>query len=908
MSLPSPTEIAVRAYTEKPKIKPVSGKKRGRFLDEPSAWSLIFDTETTVCPAQSLRVGSYQARKGTELRKEGLFFDPETLGEADQLSIQSYASNHKLELITVDKFRRLFLNLGYKRNASIIGFNLPFDISRIAISHGAARGHMRGGFSFRLSTYLDQPAVRIKHLSARAALIDFAAPGKQQTPRGMRNRGITIKHHRGFFTDVKTLAASLTSRSFGLESLCEHLGVETRKQATSEHGGPLTPDYLDYARGDVQATWECYDALRKQYDGHGLQKPMHRVLSEASLGKGYLEQMGIQPLLACQPDIPREIFGKIMCSYYGGRAEIRERRVSRQVLYCDFKSMYPTVNALMGLWEFVIADGMSWHDSTAETQAFLDQITLADFQCQDAWRQMRTLVQLSPDNDVLPVRAKYNEKTHTIGLNHLNCDQPLWYTLADCVASKLLTGKTPTIKSALTFEPGPMQSGLKPIDLFGDPGFNVDPREVDVFNRLVDLRDQAKADENPVQQQIKIVANATSYGIFVEVQRDDAPKPEPLMIYGPAGDGYETTSTALEQPGKFFHPLLATLITGAARLMLACAEKRALDEGLGWVFCDTDSLAIARPEDMDEGEFQARAMSVIDWFEALNPYRKPGSILQIEDVNYDAETQTLEPLYAYAISAKRYALFNLDSDGTPILRKASAHGLGHLMPPYGEDDPAPGIPAPIIPLHEIGVKRWQYDLWFHIIAAELHGEPDRLCLGYHPTLKKPALSRYGATSPALLRWMKHYNDGKPYHQQVKPFGFLVSMTASSGLWAAPDCGALADPSKRGRPFKSATPKPISPFERDSGKAAAQASDRVTGEPVRAEQLKSYSECLGQYHLSSEDKFENAEFTNRGLIRRRHVIVHAVRLIGKEANKVGEAGSADQVATENAEYLLQKMEN
>jgi len=894
MSLPSPNEIAVRAYTEKPGFKPVSGKGRTSFLDEPSQWTLIFDTETTICPAQSLRVGSYQLRYGGVLEQEGLFFDPTTLSVTDQTAIENYTSTHDLRLITVAQFRRFLLYRGFTLNASIVGFNLPFDISRIAINHGPARRHMRGGFSFKLSQYPDQPAVRIKHLSARAALMDFAAPGKQIDGSGMRNRDLKTAHNRGYFFDVKTLAASLTSRSFSLEGLCAYLGVETKKQATDEHGGPLTAEYLDYARADVQATWECHDALREQYDGHGLDKPMHRVLSEASIGKAYLEQMGVQPLLACQPDFPRELFGTIMASYFGGRAEIRERRVSRQVLYCDFKSMYPTVNALMRLWEFVTADGMTWQDSTSETQAFLDRITADDLQDPDTWRQLRTLVQLCPDNDVLPVRAKYNEKTHTIGLNHLTSDQPLWYTLADCAASKLLTGKPPRIKQALTFEPGPMQAGLKPIDLFGDPAFRVDPRKEDVFNRLVDLRDQAKADENPVQQQIKIVANATSYGIFVEVQRDDAPKPERLMIYGPDGDGYETASTALEQPGKFFHPLLATLITGSARLMLALAERRTLDEGLGWVFCDTDSLAISRPDGMDQAEFQARAMSVVDWFTSLNPYRKPGSILQIEDVNYQAGTNVLEPLYALAISAKRYALFNLDSDGTPILRKASAHGLGHLRPPYGEDDPAPGVPAPIVPLHEIGVRRWQYDLWFHIISADLRGEPDRVCLDYHPALKKPALSRYGATSPALLRWMERYNDGKPYHQQVKPFGFLVSMTAKSGLWAKPDCGTIADPWKRGRPFKAATPKPISPFERDSCKAATQAFDRVTGEPVLADQLKSYAECLGQYHLSSEDKFENAEFTDHGLTRRRHVIAHAVRLIGKEANKVGEAGEVDPI--------------
>jgi hypothetical protein len=50
--------------------------------------------------------------------------------------------------------------------------------------------------------------------------------------------------------------------------------------------------------------------------------------------------------------------------------------------------------------------------------------------------------------------------------------------------------------------------------------------------------------------------------------------------------------TALEKPGRYFHPLVGTLITGAARLMLAMAERSAIDCGLGWALCDTDSLAL----------------------------------------------------------------------------------------------------------------------------------------------------------------------------------------------------------------------------------------------------------------------------------------------------------------------------
>ena len=66
----------------------------------------------------------------------------------------------------------------------------------------------------------------------------------------------------------------------------------------------------------------------------------------------------------------------------------------------------------------------------------------------------------------------------------------------------------------------------------------------------------------------------------------------------------------------------------------------------------------------------------------LNPYGTSESLLKLEDANVGlGNSKTLEPLYCYTISSKRYSLFNLDAKGRPILRKASAHGLGHLRSP-----------------------------------------------------------------------------------------------------------------------------------------------------------------------------------------------------------------------------------
>jgi len=909
---PFQTPIAVRAFTRIPGKAPLA-KARGKGgADLTSGWQIIFDTETTTCPAQKLRVGFAQVRNSGKLDRE-IAFHGGDLSETDMDVLRRYCAANAIELITVQEFRtKVILDVCYRGNGTLIGLNLPFDISRIAYDWGEARGNMRGGFSFGLTKWKSDPHIRVKHLSPSAALIDLAIPGKQLTGRGMRNRDKSVPHNRGSFVDIKTLAGALLTGRFSLKRLAERLNVPTQKLQTEEHGGALTFDYLDYARADVQATWECFEVLAEKYAAFELETPIHRILSEASLGKALLAKMGVRPLLADGWDaLNLEDFGSIISTYYGGRAEVRIRKQIAEVIHTDFKSMYPTVNALIGLHDFLTADGFETHDATDEVRTFLADLSLADLQDKAKWRELCVIVELEPEEDLLPVRAPYNpdKNTLTIGLNHLTSKTPLWYALPDLAASKILTGKTPRILRAKGFRPGSRQQDLQAVHLMGRADCLLDPNASDLFTAIINMRDRAKAIDDPIEKHLKILANSTGYGVYAEIIRDDAPKPEPLELFGPDGELSSLTSTALEEPGRFFHPLLATLITSGARLMLACAEKVTLHQELGWAFCDTDSLAIARPDGMSRDDFRACVEKLIDWFVPLNPYDQPGSILQIEKVNYEVGTEkttkVLEPLYCWAISAKRYALFNTDAQNLPVLRKASAHGLGQLMDPYGGDDPAPGVRAPNVDLSEIGVKRWQYDLWYHVLIAAIAGNPNRVPLDFHDALKLPALMRYGATSPALLRWMKHFNAGKPPTDQVKPFGFMVAPTAKGDALSEPAI-ELADDIKRGRPRKQKTFKPISPFERDPAKAAQSAFDRETGEPVPLEALQSYAETLGLYHVSAEHKFENGDRWDRGPTERRHVVATGIILIGKEANKVGYFGEGSPTTSATNGFALTKV--
>jgi hypothetical protein len=867
----------------------------------PSEWTLIFDCETTVDAVQQLRFGFFQVRRGDLLDREGLFFDTTATTTEEESRLRAYAQAQKLELITVKEFRaNVFLKYAYVRRATVVGFNLPFDISRIAINHASARREMRGGFSFDLTGKGGDPRLRVKHLSPRAALIDFGVPGEQDAPRAWQKNGQRVPTYRGHFVDLRTLASALLSRRFSLRTLATYLRTPTQKHETDEHG-TVTKAYLGYARADVQVTWECFKELSRRYDEHGLAKSADRMLSEASIGKAYLQKMGITPLLGCDPTFPRERFGEIFCAYYGGRAEVRNRRTVCEVLYCDFKSMYPTVNSLMRLWSFVTAHGMTVEDTTNTTQFLLDAITLEDLQNPDTWENLCTLVRLKPDGDLLPVRAQYNGKTNTIGLNYIKTSEPLWYTLADCIVSKLLTGRCPQIDKALTYRPGPPQEGLVSAAILGRDDFSIDPLSDDFFTRLVDLRDDAKANGDTIEKTLKIIANSTSYGIFIEVNRDDAPKAEPLTVFGPNGQRTNVTTRAIEDPGRYFNPLLGVLITGAARLMLGIAEKMTFDLGLDWAFCDTDSLAMVRPEEMPRRVFHQKARQVVDWFSALNPYKWAGSILKVEDLNRGIGSKGQQPLFCYAISAKRYVLFNLTQDNRPVIRKASAHGLGHLLDPYPEWDAPSDVPVPSIPLHEIGVRRWQYDFWFKIIESALRGQPNQVPLDWHTALQRPATIRYTASSPPLLNWVARWNEGRPYEEQIRPFGFLLSFMPRTGVLASTAELSLSEP-KRGRPQKNHTPSPIAPFDADPARALSKVIDRETGEPIDASALKTYAEVVGQYHLSCEDKFDNGRYLDTGRTERRHIVATGIAWIGKEANQVGESGDTNPVLSVENPYF------
>ena len=157
--------IAVRGYVP----APASPKRKRTFrqnpVAEPSDWVVVFDTETAIDAAQQLRFGTFQVRQEDELKEAGLFYDPESLTAAEHDQLRRYAKAHNYIVYTAAEFiEEIIYGVGYDLCATFVGFNLPFDIARLAIGHNSARGTaMHGGFSFQLHPDPRKPRIQVKH-------------------------------------------------------------------------------------------------------------------------------------------------------------------------------------------------------------------------------------------------------------------------------------------------------------------------------------------------------------------------------------------------------------------------------------------------------------------------------------------------------------------------------------------------------------------------------------------------------------------------------------------------------------------------------------------------------------------------------------------------------------------------
>ena len=924
----------------------------------------MFDTETRIDASQRLTFGSYRFVESGECLKETLFH-ADDLPDKDQRTLERYLRNHegdtvdlgvrRLDLLTREKLvERIFL-LAYKAQCLMVAFNFPFDASRVACGFVPARKRYTGGFTLHLWSYKDKggtdksdsfrPGISIKHIDSKRALKAFT--GRQGTDaedripedsRSGRPKKDYVFH--GHFLDLRTLAFALTDRGYTLESACEAFDVEHGKQRVARHG-IVTPKYIDYNRSDVQATSELAEKLLEEYDKHPISLQVTKAYSPASIGKAYLRAMGISPIMERQPDFPKEYLGYAQSAFFGGRTSAHIRKVAVPVVYTDFLSMYPTVNSLMDLWRFVTAREIKVvkHCENA-VQAFLEKIKLEPgvlFK-QSTWKHLTAFVRIIPDGDVLPNRATYNAQSRDwqVAVNYLYSinDDPcnaLWFSLPDVVASILLSGKLPTIVDAFRIEADGMLKGLRATALRGE--IKVNPKTQDFFKVVIEERQQlptrthlSDGERQRLDKALKVLANAASYGIYAEMHRKESENKVKVTCHGIDEEPFHPYVSHPDTPGEYCFPPLASLITGAARLMLSLLEHSVQQLGGTYAMEDTDSMAIVATErggpvscpggragkkrNMIKALSWAEVKQISDNFLALKPYSLSavkGSILKIEKDNRDPQTQIPRQLYCVAISAKRYALFLKDNNGEPVLLRASCPHCGRTNKPDAVRCKNPACNKPVRPNNEddrwsehgLGHllnptdpdsedREWIAQVWMNIIRKVL-----RLPTSPPEFEARPVVGRISVSSAVLMRPLTKLNDGKKYADQIKPFNFLLTCHVKP---LGHPIGS--DPER----FHLITPYETDPrqwlkkdwIDQYSKRQYRITTDAPCGTRTTA-RVKTFGDVLTEYEHHPESKCADSDGKacdrqTVGLMQRRHIRVDYLKYIGKESNSLEEVES------------------
>ncbi len=778
-------DIFVRAHTvtsTKPKGTRNQGPKWPKRV-------LVFDTECTLDTAQKLTIGAYRV---CELTKAGYRCVDEGIFGADDLSsehrkiIESYIADPRhvpqiefrtfpprlqLSAYTRSEFVERVFWKAIRKGAMVVGFNLPFDLSRLAVRCGVAqnsewslalslrKSHKTGD----LEPYPERPRIVIDAKNTHSAFIRFSSIlHHEEWPRSAR------------FLDLRTLGWALRNEIHKLEKWCSECGIKGKLD--HKLTGSVTTEEIDYCREDVRATTDLLNFLKKEFDQHPIAVQPDQAYSPASIAKSYLKSMGLVPPRN-KFDVSNQDLGITMQGYYGGRAECRIRKVPVPIVLVDYTSQYPSVNALLANWDVLTALSVRFEDCTKGVSRMLRDLTLEDTLNPAFWKRLSFFALIEPEDDILPVRTLFNGRTTNIGLNYLTSNKSIWYAGPDVVGDVLLARKVPKIVRAIRLVSHGRQDGLTSTNLAGLVA--VDPNTDDLFRHVVEQRSVHKRTNKSLGQFLKVVANSGSYGTYVEVNPERPKKPAQVQVFSDPVCKQDTYPV-IEKPGEWYFPSVASLITAGGRLLLAIAERLVTDAGGSYLFCDTDSLCIVGTQNgglvacpggghtLPGGTEAIKALSwqqireITERLNQLNPYNPSlvPDLLKIEDINYK-DSDPVKPqrqLHGYAISAKRYVLYEEKRRDIHIV-KASGHGLGFLCPPKDRSEDSDELD-------------WIVEAWDWLLRKEL-GLPTKEPLW----LDLPAMMRMTLNSPLVMR------NRRP--DWLSPFGFfLVPLISELGGYPA----------------------------------------------------------------------------------------------------------------------------
>ncbi len=814
-------EIAVRAYTKrKGKDSKVFWPRSLDVLDFDRIF--LFDTECRDDATQALTFGSFAIYNNDAIEKIGVFYDPSTLTDQEINTLkESCEGNMLIKLYTLREFvEDVFYPIVYWQQVPCVGFNLAFDLPRLAIGYGYAKGNMKGGFTLKLADdKAKYPDIRIKHISGAESFIKF-----QQTK---------FNTFKGVFVDCMNIASILMDRKrVSLAEVSKRYNKDYFKTETDEYG-QVTNAHIDYNLNDVLTTAEAFRNLKLEYDKYGVQLPISSAFSSASIGKAALEDLGISTFRQLNPLFSPKIIGKINEAYYGGRCECRVRKAPIKVAVLDFSSMYPSLFILLGLYNFLIAKRISYDDDTENVKRLTQSITKEKLRDREIWKQFNVIVEIAPGDDLLPVRMPYSGENNTVGLNHLTFKGHIWYGLPSIILSWLDTGRMPKIKSAIRFTAHGVQDTLKPATILG---MDIDPKKDNLFQLLVEQKEIHKKLDDKKDKPIKILANATSYGIFIELLRELYDSE--IVVYG--GNEVFDDIKRHEREGKYYNPIIATMITDGAKLLLGLGDLILKEHNEVVAYCDTDSLFV--PKQYTE--------EIVQFYDSLNPYKNIDHLLKVD----------YEEIMFYGISAKRYCLYSIDQHGNITIHDSewdedySLHGLGHLLNPFGKKQ-----------------KHWQKQIWEDILSVHYKKMSIDEFLNKYRSFY--AISEFTVSTETLMRRFSKLNKGKSYREGIKPFNFM-----HIGFSNYEDV------------------KPIAPYSKDSQEMPHnEFINYKNGKMMKGDHyFKSLADELYTYIDHPESKLEGAV----GVLQRRHIVADKIVHIGKEADNIGQNLSGLETVDQN----------
>jgi hypothetical protein len=880
-------DIFLRAYLVSKKKKKMK-KPRHDFRAKWPTHALVFDTETRTTVDQSLTFGVYRrCEREHEIYKvteEGIFY-ADDLSAKELKILQTYVRTGvsdvacfppQFPLYSRSEFMKRIFWPAIKYNGALVcGLNLPFDLSRLALKWSRSE---KDEWSLVLSEYADgtenrnRPRILITPIDSKKAFIKLAKPWK---PEEWKNNGNIP------FIDLRTLGWALFNIPFSLKSACEELKTEHQK-FDHEPTGTITPDDIEYARQDVRCTVDVLNALKREFDRLPIDLKPYNAYSPASVAKSYLDTMGItRPALKF--NIPEKMLGIAMQSYYGGRSETRVRCAAVPVMPLDFTSQYPSCCALLGLFEVLTARSVKFINNTENIRRFLKRINLQLCFKRGMWKQAKFFALVKPDGDILPVRTLYNGTTQNIGNNFLTSDTPLWFAGPDLIASIIRTGRVPHIVKAIRMVPRGKQAGMETVNLRGM--VTVDPHKDDLFRKIIEQRKLNKSDE-ALYYWLKILANSI-YGFFVELNPEIQSKTVPVTVY--SGEKKITdNSDLIENPGPWFFPPLASLITSSGRLLLAMAEARVKEKKGTYLFCDTDSLAIVASKDGGALRIPgssgvriltwAQARAVANQFKFLNPYNGKivkGSILNLVDANYvDFDPKNPQrQLYGYSIAAKRYALYEKIGAKNITIVDPKAHGIGFLYPPKDSPENWDG-----------DVPQWIYEMWDYLIRGAL-----KLKRKVPSWLDFPQMMRLTITTYNVLKMLGEWEIARPYNFLFLP---IIDPTFGYAFYRRKDEKVLLV-----TPFSSKQKKwfDLKCVNIHTDKKYRMVDPtKETNPPHNVVFPSQFARLLIEYQEHPEAKSlapdgGPCEADTSGILQRAHVIAGEFRYVGKETDRKWEEG-------------------